>query len=64
MVETRPTFIDINQAVRETGLSTYRLRQMIKNGEVPYFEAGKKYLLHREKLLEYLLTVSIGNTKR
>jgi len=36
------------------GLTEYRIRQMCITGELPCFKAGKKYLINKQKLLEFI----------
>ena len=46
-------FCNINEAARRTGLSTFFIRQNIK--DIPHCKSGKKYLIHIEGLKEFAL---------
>ena len=50
---TQPSFCNINEAVRRTGLSEWFIRQNIKN--IPHCKSGKKYMINVEGLVEYAL---------
>lgn len=48
-------FVTINQAVAMIdGLTEYRLRKLIKEGEVKTVKAGKKVIINQELLFKYL----------
>ena len=36
------------------GLTEYRVREMCRSGELPCFKAGKKYLINKEILYNFL----------
>ena len=36
------------------GLTEYRIRTMCKSGQIPCIMAGKKYLINKDKLFEFL----------
>ena len=57
-------FINIKEAVKQTGLSEFSLRRMITNGELAYISCGNKYLLNRAKLFEHLEAASLSNQRR
>jgi len=47
--------LTLKEAAAEVeGLSEFRVRQMCLSGELPYFKAGKKYLVNKRRLLEAL----------
>jgi len=64
MSNEEKAFISIKDAVRETGISEFSLRRMIANHEIAYLTSGKKYLLNRVRLLEYLEALSMSNAGR
>ena len=41
-----------------TGVPEYRIRQMIKEGKVPGFYAGKKYIINVDAFIEALTMMS------
>jgi excisionase family DNA binding protein len=46
----------INEAAeRFHGLSAYRIRQLIKSGELPCIRAGKKFLVCEQAIRDYIL---------
>ena len=47
-------FQSVTDAARTTGLSTFFLRQGLKNGTVPHIKSGNKYLINIPRLLEAL----------
>ncbi len=49
------TMLTIKEAARLVdGLSEYRIRMMCKSGQIPCIMAGKKYLINKDKLFEFL----------
>ena len=49
-----PTMITIRQAADESGLSYEHIRQLIRERKNTYVKAGSKYLINRDKLIQYL----------
>ena len=55
MAETKITMLTIKEAAELVdGLTEYRVREMCRSGELPCFNAGKKYLINKEILHKYL----------
>jgi len=55
MKETLSELLSITQAANELSVSQYTIREFIKKGKVKYIKSGKKYLIIRESLCEYLI---------
>jgi excisionase family DNA binding protein len=55
-----PQMITIKQAAANTGLSYNCLRLMCINGKIAHIRAGKKILINKDRLEEYLNT-TIGD---
>lgn len=51
---SKATFMKIEEACRETGLSQYYLRAGCKNGTVPHVKSGKVYYINVPALLRKL----------
>ena len=49
-----PVMKPIRQLAEETGTSYIYLRGLIREGEVAYIQAGKKFLINEDSLAEYL----------
>ena len=49
-----PTMITIAQAAAETGLSYDHLRKLCLQGKIVHVRAGRKFLINKEKLIEFL----------
>lgn len=49
-----PTMVTIKKAAELTGLSYNCLRNLCINEKIIYINAGTKYLINLEKLVEYL----------
>ncbi len=47
-----PAFLNINDAVKVTGLSSFSLRRGCKDGTIPHIKVGDKYMINIPKLLE------------
>ena len=47
-------YMTINDAARETGLSSGYIRKRIKAGEIIFINAGRKYMVNVPKLIEQL----------
>ena len=53
--QTEITMLTIKQAASLVqGLTEYRVRELCKTGELPYFKAGKKYLINKDILYKFL----------
>ena len=53
--EKKITMITIKEAAAlVNGLTEYRVRQMCINNQIPHIMAGKKYLINKERFLNYL----------
>ena len=39
-------FLSINEVCRESGLSQHLVRQMVRDGEIPYIKSGNKVLIN------------------
>lgn len=48
------TYMNLTDACKATGLSTYYLRRGCKNGSVPHCKSGVKYLVNVPALLQKL----------
>jgi len=54
-MENKITMLTIKEAAAMVeGLTEYRVRQMCVNKQIPCIMAGKKYLINKEILLNYL----------
>jgi len=54
-MENKITMLTIKEAsAMVEGLTEYRVRQMCVNKQIPCIMAGKKYLINKETLTEYL----------
>lgn len=51
-----PTMGTIRQAAEQSGLATYRVRQLCKTGQVVSVRCGKKILVNLDALAAYLRT--------
>lgn len=38
----------------KSDITMYAIRQIVKEGKIPYIRSGKKYLLNVEKLIDYI----------
>ncbi len=54
MMQKTPIMLTLNEAAQETGLSYDYLRKMCMNDELVHIRSGRKYLVNRLKLIEYL----------
>lgn len=52
---------ELREMDEKTAITEYRLRQLVLSGAVPSFQAGNKYLLNMDLLIEY---ISNGTPKR
>ena len=53
--ETKIVMLTIKEAAALVdGLTEYRVRQMCINDQIPHIMAGKKYLINKEELINYL----------
>ena len=52
--ESSKTYYTLRDAVRETGLSSYFLRNGCKSGLVPHIKSGNRYYINVPLLLERL----------
>lgn len=48
------TFMNLTDACKATGLSTYYLRRGCKDGSVPHIKSGAKYMINVPGLLQKL----------
>ena len=55
-----PVMIPISQAAAETGVSYDCLRKLCLQGKLVHVRAGRKFLINKEKLADYLDTVGAG----
>lgn len=54
-MENKITMLTIKEAAAMVeGLTEYRVRQMCVNKQIPCIMAGKKYLINKEILLDFL----------
>lgn len=58
--EKVPVMITIAQASTESGLSYDCIRRLCLQGKLVHVKAGRKYLINKEKLADYLNTVGAG----
>ena len=55
-MENKITMLTIKEAAAMVeGLTEYRVRQMCVNKQIPCIMAGKKYLINKDILLDFLL---------
>ncbi len=53
--ETKIVMLTIKEAAALVdGLTEYRVRELCRSGELPCFKAGKKYLINKEILYNFL----------
>ena len=53
--ETKVVMLTIKEAAALVDrLTEYRVRQMCRSGELPCFKAGKRYLINKEILYNFL----------
>ena len=53
--ETKVVMLTIKEAAALVdGLTEYRVRELCRSGELPCFKAGKKYLINKEILYNFL----------
>lgn len=52
---------EIKREDPNSSLTLYAIRQMIYNREIKFIKRGKKYLIDKDSLLEYLLTSANEN---
>lgn len=53
-IPSEKIMITIKEASEYSGLSYNAIRQMCLQDKIPYIRAGNKYLINKEKLIEYL----------
>lgn len=46
--------LTIKETARETGLAEHYIRQLCKSGQIVAVQAGKKYLVNLDRLIEFL----------
>ena len=51
-------YVSVKEAVKYSGLSEYAIRKLIANKEIPYLEAGRKFLIDSVALKTYLSELS------
>lgn len=55
MVRTiKGAFEELKARDPKSDITIYAIRQIIKEGKIPYIKSGKKYLISLENLIEYL----------
>lgn len=55
MVRTiKGAFEEIKARDPKTDITMYAIRQIVKEGKIPYIRSGKKYLINVETLLDYI----------
>ena len=53
--ETKIVMLTIKEAAALVdGLTEYRVRELCRSGELPCFKAGKRYLINKEILYNFL----------
>ena len=53
--ETKVVILTIKEAAALVdGLTEYRVRELCRSGELPCFKAGKRYLINKEILYNFL----------
>ena len=58
---TKVVMLTIKEAAELVdGLSEYRVRQMCINRQIPCIMAGRKYLINRDRFLNYLNCLYMG----
>lgn len=56
-------FMSIKQVVKETGLSEFFVRGLVRSGKVPVIKTGNKYMINMDKLRELLEEMQVQNDK-
>ena len=51
-------YLSVKEAVKYSGLSEYAIRKLIANKDIPYLEAGRKFLIDRIGLKNHLNNIS------
>lgn len=55
MIRTiKGAFEEIKARDPKSDITMYAIRQIVKEGKIPYIRSGKKYLLNVEKLIDYI----------
>ncbi len=54
-----PTYMSISDAARESGISKYMIRSMVKKNEIPHIMSRAKYLVNYPKMLTVFETLEI-----
>lgn len=55
MIRTiKGAFEEIKARDPKSDITMYAIRQIVKEGKIPYIRTGKKYLLNVEKLIDYI----------
>lgn len=55
MDENKVILLTIKEAAElVSGLSQYQIRLMIKNKQLPYIQAGRKFFINKDVLLKHL----------
>lgn len=49
-----PVMLKIKEAAKVTGLTEFRLRELIKENKIVYIRCGNRYFINMGKLAEYL----------
>lgn len=52
---------EIKREDPNTGLTLYSIRQMLLSKEIQFIKRGRKYLIDKDSLLEYLSTTANEN---
>jgi excisionase family DNA binding protein len=45
---------DIKTLDKETSLTLYSIRRLVKSGDIPSYRSGKKYIINLDILLDFL----------
>lgn len=53
-IGNKKLYLSVKEAAAYSGLSEYYIRKLISDKAIPYIETGKKFLINRIALKEYL----------
>lgn len=60
ILEIRPQFVSVKEAVKASGMSEHFIRDNLKSGKIKHIRAGRTYRINLPRLLEWLDTQSSG----
>ena len=56
-------FMSIRQVAKETGLSEFFLRSLVRTGKVPVIKSGNKYMINMDKFNELMEEMQTQGSK-